>query len=201
MRTPETNYWGSHPQEDNAPMLKLPPMSDPAHDKVRGALRLFGPTVVVAGIVMTAVGLVSFFSAFGTFQPPRYFWAAMVGLPLIGVGLAMSQIGYVRDFARYFLKEGAPVVRETYNTMADATNQAVETMAQAVGRGLSSGMGSGVPSGSGTIPCHRCDAPNPPAAKFCNQCGAALAHTACPECGARLAPTARFCNQCGKPVG
>jgi ribosomal protein L40E len=169
-------------------MPKLPPMSDPRHDKVRGSLRLFGPVV-------------SFFSAFGTLQPPRYFWAVMVGLPLIGVGLAMSQIGYFRDVARYYLKEGEPVVRETYNTMADVTNQAVETMAQAVGRGLSSGMGAGSLSQSRTILCHRCDAANPADAKFCNQCGAALEHPTCLACGAGLSPTARFCNQCGNPVG
>lgn len=47
--------------------------------------------------------------------------------------------------------------------------------------------------------CTRCQAENPPAARFCMQCGAALP-VPCPHCGAELPADARFCVQCGEPV-
>ncbi len=47
--------------------------------------------------------------------------------------------------------------------------------------------------------CPNCQAENQAAARFCAQCGAALAQ-ACAHCGATLQPGARFCHQCGQPV-
>jgi class 3 adenylate cyclase len=50
-----------------------------------------------------------------------------------------------------------------------------------------------------SIACTRCEADNPPGARFCMRCGAALP-VRCPHCGALLPPDARFCTQCGQPV-
>ncbi len=47
--------------------------------------------------------------------------------------------------------------------------------------------------------CTRCQAENPPTARFCMQCGAALP-VPCPHCGAALPPNAKFCMQCGQPL-
>src|SRR5262249_16272363 len=47
-----------------------------------------------------------------------------------------------------------------------------------------------------TIRCLSCQCENPPAMKFCGQCGAQLAHL-CPRCGAENQPTFKFCGQCG----
>ena len=47
--------------------------------------------------------------------------------------------------------------------------------------------------------CAACGADNPEAAKFCIQCGAALA-AICPACGHRNPPAARFCMECGSPL-
>lgn len=51
-----------------------------------------------------------------------------------------------------------------------------------------------------TTNCPGCSAPSPAGAKFCPQCGTALAPR-CPSCGAEHAPTARFCSQCGSALG
>jgi len=181
-------------------MREFPPVIDSRHGKIRGLLRLSGLLVAVLGVVLTAIGLISFFSSFGTFQPPRYFWAAIVGLPLIGVGLGLSRLGYLGEIFRYVSGEVTPVARDTFNTMAEGTRPGVETMAQAVGHGLTSAMSGDRGPEPGTIACGRCDASNSAGARFCDQCGAALESQTCPGCGASLAPTARFCNQCGKPV-
>ncbi len=47
--------------------------------------------------------------------------------------------------------------------------------------------------------CSRCSTENPPQARFCASCGAALvAH--CANCQSELSPGARFCMFCGEPV-
>jgi len=48
--------------------------------------------------------------------------------------------------------------------------------------------------------CASCGSENTPGAKFCNECGAALA-AGCPNCGATNKPGARFCNECGTALG
>ncbi len=48
--------------------------------------------------------------------------------------------------------------------------------------------------------CPTCAAENVAGAKFCNECGAALA-AGCPTCGATNKPGARFCNECGAALG
>src|SRR5581483_11191309 len=47
--------------------------------------------------------------------------------------------------------------------------------------------------------CARCQTVNPPGAKFCLECGAAL-RVRCEACGAALSPAARFCMECARPV-
>jgi class 3 adenylate cyclase/tetratricopeptide (TPR) repeat protein len=47
--------------------------------------------------------------------------------------------------------------------------------------------------------CPRCHHPNPPVAKFCNNCGSSLA-APCPACGHGNAPGSRFCGECGRSL-
>jgi ribosomal protein L40E len=44
--------------------------------------------------------------------------------------------------------------------------------------------------------CFSCQFDNPPAMKFCGQCGTQLVQL-CPRCGAENPPTFKFCGQCG----
>ena len=48
--------------------------------------------------------------------------------------------------------------------------------------------------------CAACGTENPPAAKFCMGCGAALVPS-CPSCGTENPPTAKFCIECGAQLG
>lgn len=47
--------------------------------------------------------------------------------------------------------------------------------------------------------CSACGGTNPDTARFCNQCGSALA-AACPQCHQINPRTARFCSKCGGPL-
>jgi hypothetical protein len=136
--------------------------------------------VLVVGVIFSAIGFGSFFSAFGTFEPPRYFWCVFIGFPLIGVGAIMAN-------------EVAPVGKDVVNYMADGTKGAVRDMAAAVGEGL-----RGSPS-DGRIRCHKCNTGNEASAKFCKSCGTPL-NKACPSCGELNDADAQFCDGCGKAI-
>jgi hypothetical protein len=182
-------------------MPKMNREIDPHHQRTQAVLRLFGPVVLVTGVICTAIGLISFFSSFGTFEPPRYFWAAIIGLPLIGIGLAITNLGYLGAYFRYFSREVTPVATDTFNTMSEKVGPGLETIAHAAGRGFATGFGTNLPAQEQTVACAHCEAPNHLDAKFCNQCGTALKGGACPDCGAALAAGSRFCNHCGKAAG
>jgi hypothetical protein len=133
----------------------------------------------------------SFFASFGTFEPPRYFWCAFVGLPLVAVGVGICQYAFMGRLFRYVAGETAPVAKDTFNYLAEGTQQGVRTMATAAGEGLR-GIGS-------ELQCAKCGQSNNVDAKFCRKCGASLG-TNCPTCGHLNDAGASFCDACGKPL-
>ncbi len=61
-------------------------------------------------------------------------------------------------------------------------------------------LGSAAVSGGG-LTCPNCGPRPEPDARFCSNCGGALASTAaCPVCHAPLEPGSRFCSNCGVQV-
>ena len=171
---------------------------DPRHSEMRNTLRVVGPAVVIAGLIFTGIGLGSFFSSFGGFEPPRYFWCAFVGLPLIALGATICKFAFLGVVSRYMANEVAPVGKDVVNYMAEGTKGAVRDVAAAVGEGLR----AGAPSKEvRVVRCHKCNADNETPANFCKGCGAPLAKTKpCPTCGELNDPDARFCDSCGKAV-
>jgi hypothetical protein len=164
---------------------------DPKHDEKRKALRGLGAMLVFFGGLLTLAGGASFFSSFGGFEPPRYFWCAFLGLPMLVFGLNLLSAGYMGAIKRYVAGEAAPVAKDTLNYMADETQGSVRTVARAVGEGLAAAR---TPRAS--IACPKCDHVNSPDAKFCSQCGGALQQN-CRGCGEANEPGAKFCAYCG----
>lgn len=171
----------------------------PEHRQTRNALRTIGPVVLGIGVIFTLIGLGSFFMAFGGSGPPRLFWCAFIGLPMVGLGLTITKFGYLGAIGRYVAGEASPVAKDTFNYMADGTKDSVRDLAGAVGDGLFDRNGSD--QRAGPVHCPRCDQPNEPDAQFCDQCGAELfTDKRCPECGESCDPEARFCDHCGKKL-
>jgi hypothetical protein len=108
----------------------------PRHDNVRSVLRVGGPVVGAIGVVCVLIGVGRFFASFGTFEPPRYFWCAFVGLPLLFVGVAMSMFAYLGAFHRYVAGESAPVAKDVVNYMGENTGPGVKAVAKAVAEGV-----------------------------------------------------------------
>jgi RNA polymerase subunit RPABC4/transcription elongation factor Spt4 len=172
---------------------------DPGHNKLRDFFRVTGPLVALAGLIFVAVGLVSFFSSFGSFEPPRHFWCAFVGVPLLAVGMLLCKLGYMGKVIRYVAGEVAPVGKDTINYMVEGTKDSVKTMAQAIGEGLGA---AGSPSAEAKVRCHKCNDLVEEDAKFCDQCGTTLGKTkACPGCKELNDPDAKFCDDCGHRFG
>ncbi|HVR75867.1 MAG TPA: zinc ribbon domain-containing protein [Planctomycetota bacterium] len=171
---------------------------DPQQNPTRNVLRILGPAVVVVGLIFAAIGIGSFFSAFGGSGPPRYFWCAFIGLPLLGLGGIICKFAFLGPVTRYMANEVAPVGKDVVNYMAEGTRGAVRDVAAAVGEGLR----AGAPAQEMRIlRCHKCNTDNEAPASFCKGCGAPLAKTRpCRSCGELNDPDARFCDGCGKVV-
>lgn len=169
--------------------------NDPQHAELRRRLRLIGPIVVGIGVIFTLIGMVSFFSAFGSFESPRYFWCAFVGLPLIGIGTWICKFAFLGSVTRYMANEVAPVGKDMVNYMASETKGAVRDVASAIGEGLRAGQPA---QEVRLLRCHKCNHDNATLSKFCNHCGTSLAKSKpCGGCGELNDPEARFCDHCG----
>ncbi len=168
---------------------------DPGHADIRNTLRVVGTAVVIVGLVLTAIGMGSFFSSFGSFEQPRYFWCAFAGLPLLGLGAAICKFAFLGAVNRYLANEVAPVGKDVVNYLAEGSKGAVRDVATAIGEGLR----AAAPAPEmRLVHCHKCNVDNEAPANFCKGCGASLAKTkACPGCQELNDPDARFCANCG----
>ena len=139
---------------------------NPGHTAVRSGLRVAGPLVLGLGLIFLIVGMVSFFSSMGSFEPPRLFWCCFVGMPLMFVGGVMTSTGYMGAMLRYQAAEAAPVGKDTFNYVAEGTKPGIRNVAQAIVEG--------VKSGEKPKYCSQCGTANDSDSKFCKSCGRAL---------------------------
>jgi Double zinc ribbon len=165
---------------------------NPKHREIRQVLRIAGPVAAGFGFLLMAIGFGSFFLSFGGFGPPRFFWCAFLGMPILFVGIVMCMFGFLGALARYQAGEVAPVGKDTFNYLAEGTKGGVQTVASAVVAGLTQGT-----TGTGkTVRCPKCGHRDDADAKFCDECGSPLAK-ACPSCGRVNDRDAKFCANCG----
>jgi hypothetical protein len=113
-------------------------LQSPQHASVRLFLRVSGPVIAGVGLMLVIIGMVSFFSHFGTFdfEPPRYFWCAFVGLPLLFFGFVVCHFGYMGSILRYMMGETAPVAKDAANYLGENIQPGVKAVAQAVTEGI-----------------------------------------------------------------
>lgn len=173
------------------------PRINPDHQQQRESIRLIGKIVLSVGILLSVIGFGSFFSSFGSFEPPRYFWCALLGLPMVGIGSALLKAGYLGAISRYFAQEAAPVGKDTFNYMATETRPGVRATASAIAEGLTQGVRQSPPA----IVCAKCLKENDGDARFCKACGEPLSSKkVCPACARENDADATFCDGCGKRI-
>ena len=111
-------------------------LQTPKHRAIRSFLRFAGPVILVIGLIFVGIGLTSFFSAMDGDGPPKFFWCAFIGMPIMFVGGAMCMFGFVGSVARYTAAEHVPVATDAINDLAAGTQGAVKTVARAVAEGV-----------------------------------------------------------------
>lgn len=86
---------------------------------------------------------------------------------------------------------------------AMARSQAARGPASAGPPGAAAAVTTTVPRTGGAAQiCPSCRTSNPPAVRFCGNCGKPLAtKQSCPRCGSEVASGVKFCGNCGSPVG
>lgn len=176
--------------------MSFPPNSH--QNPTRDFFRLLGPIVLATGGLLTLIGFVSFFSAFGGGGMPQYFWCAFVGLPLVAAGAFLCKLGYLGAMTRYVAGEVAPVGKDVVNYMARETKGSVKDVASAMAEGLRTGL-----HGAEAIPreCASCRTRNDRDARFCKQCGMVLEDKIlCAHCGKSCGCDSRYCTDCGKAI-
>ena len=99
----------------------------PSHEKFRDFCRVFGPALVVAGVVMMVIAGVDFFGSFGDFDDkPTLFWLFFLAVPCLGIGSILIKVGFLGAAARYVAGETAPVATDTINYVARGTKESVK---------------------------------------------------------------------------
>jgi hypothetical protein len=131
----------SNPPRQVLPELKR--LEQPAQNSIRTSLRIAGPLFLLTGVVCLIIAIASMFSGSNDFGPPRLFWLAFVGIPLLFVGTVLSMYGFMGAVARFIAGESAPVAADTVNYMAEETKGAVETVAKAAAKGIVKGINAG----------------------------------------------------------
>jgi hypothetical protein len=110
---------------------------------MRRTLRCAGLLILGLGGVLTVIGFGSFFASFGSFGPPRFFWCAFIGLPLVFAGGVMTLLGFLGAIQRYVAGESAPVATDVVNYMGENTQPGVQSIAKAVTQGIREGLNEG----------------------------------------------------------
>ncbi len=167
---------------------------DPKHQQLRSVLRFIGISMAGIGLVLTLVGFIDFFRSANSFAPPRYFWCAFAGLPLLGVGLMISSVAFMGAVTRFQAKEVTPVAKEAFNYLAAETDGAIRGIAHAVAQGIDA-------KGEEAVLCSNCGTSNPDMSAFCKKCGTRLINEKrCGKCGRVNMQDANFCNGCGNKL-
>jgi uncharacterized membrane protein len=146
--------------------MKKEPFVTEKHIQIKSTLRTVGPILLIIGGLCVVIAFVDFFSASNSFEGPKYFWLAFVGMPFLAAGSAMTKAGYAQDAAKYMSREMAPVTSETFNYLAEETQEGVETITKAIQRGKTEVVQA--------KQCSSCLTLNILDAKFCNECGQSL---------------------------
>lgn len=136
-----------------------------SQDTTRTVFRVVGVVLLLLALTFLALGLQSFFAAFGSDDPgfPSRFWMAFVGVLMLAPAGWCLQAGFIGPASRYVAGETAPVLKGSAAYLTD-------------GQGIL-GVGRTVDDGdqAATGPfCSACGVRNDADARFCDSCGAPL---------------------------
>ena len=146
---------------------------DPGHRKVVKILRIAGFILFVLGGVCILVAFINLIGVImdGASGPPRLFWLFFIGIPLSFFGLVMISAGFAGKIARFQAAQYAPVAKDTFNYMAEGTQEGVKTIAKSITQGMEEGKTGVKEDAKSFLKCPACGFMETPEAKFCSGCG------------------------------
>jgi hypothetical protein len=172
-------------------MLTVPAMSeriDPGHSSKRRRISAISVVLLVVGFAIAAYGLMRFGSNF--LRPSSEFFAdpdrvmdesrsnGFIGIISMFVGGTMAMFGARGMFfaragsvLRYAAAETAPVAADTFDYLADETQDGVEKVTRAIRKGAGQGTGGGEVI---KVRCRACGYLESEDAKFCSGCGKSI---------------------------
>lgn len=157
------------------------------HQKTKKTLKVISIVLLGCGIILAAIGFISFFSAFNNGGFPKYFWCTFVGLPMLGIGGSIASVANRREIATYMKNEDVPVVNEASKELSPA----IKNVASAIKEGLSGTNTDGIRCSCGEL--------NEKGDKYCSACGKTLL-SVCPYCGKEIDADDKYCGQCGNSL-
>ena len=157
------------------------------HGKTKKRLRTIGFICTSIGGLLSLIGFIDFFAAFGGSGMPTLFFLIFLGFPLLGVGIVCLKMGYMREVGTYVASQAAPVAKNVANYMMEGTR---DSFSKTVSSVVSSIKGD-------QVVCPKCKTTQDEDAKFCDNCGNVLVKT-CKYCNEENDSDATFCKGCGK---
>ena len=151
------------------------------HENKKKKIKTVGLVLVIVGGIFTAIGLISFFSAFAGNGFPSLFWCCFVGMPLLGFGGTLLSVGYRRETMKYMKDEGMPIYKETYQDLKPEVEDFVSIIKDEEEK------------------CPHCGKENDKGSKYCKHCGKIM-NKVCPHCNSIVDGDALYCSQCGKKI-
>ncbi len=160
--------------------------SENSYDKTKSALRIYGPLLIGVGLILSIIGIGAFINALinifdgqrgtGPMQYPILFLLSIPGFLLLGLGIMMTKVGYLKEISKYAAKETTPAATITTTAIRAAVTD-------------------------DHIPCPSCSNPIEPNSKFCSQCGEHITNIQCKACQSPMEAADQFCANCGQAKG
>tara|TARA_R110000868_G_scaffold241497_1_gene496158 strand:- start:148070 stop:148588 length:519 start_codon:yes stop_codon:yes gene_type:complete len=157
---------------------------DDGYTKARTGMRKFGPAMVVIGGLMVLIGvgqlLLTILSAANSQGfadrpdfPVLFIILGFPGMILLGIGMSLTQFGYLKEITKYAAKETTPAVTTSVTAIRSAITD-------------------------DDVPCPACSSPNEPGSRFCSSCGVQIEMRKCRSCDHSIQYSDRFCPSCGQ---
>ncbi len=162
-------------------------INDPKHNKTKKIFKILGVILTTLGACLIIIGLIDFFTAMSNLGSPNFFWCLFVGFIVLGIGLKLCHLGFMKQMTSYVASQTVPVAKDSINYLASNTKESLSEAANSISNSMKNG---------NQIRCINCNALNNSDAKFCQNCGKQLIKL-CPKCNKANNLTASYCDNCG----
>lgn len=156
--------------------------------KNKKLIKVIGIIVLIAGISCVATSFIEFFIKFGSFESPKLFFLGFIGMPLIFVGIVLSQ-GKFGTYSSY----SNPYMKGTTNNYQSKPQEKIYEVNQSQEKTYTKPKKKKGPKAK----CRFCGKINAAGAEYCEDCGTRLS-IICPKCNSANDVTEKYCRNCGK---